>query len=303
MTSSRVGRRTTPSATAPAHRWKLPVPALVGALVVLIGVTVLLYPSASSWAFQVNQANALAKNTASVFSEAAEERRAVVDEAHAYNDALASGAFVGANTNVPTGEGSGADSFIYDDMLKSVDGVMARIRYEKAGVDLPVYHGTADATLLKGIGHLEGTSLPVGGVGTRSVLTGHRGLADAAMFTYLDRAKVGDTFTIEVQGEALVYAVTDIRIVEPDESEELLADPSRDLVTLVTCTPLGINTQRILVTGERVLPTPSAAVAEVGQPSGLPNFPWWMVAWTSTAIIGGLYVWRSGYAASRRGSD
>lgn len=115
------------------------------------------------------------------------------------------------------------------------------------------------------------------------------------MFTHLDRAAEGDVFTIEVQGQALSYSVVDIQVVEPDESEALIPDPQRDLVTLVTCTPLGINSQRILVTGERILPTPSSALDELGQPSSLPGFPWWAVIWLTTFSVSAIYVWRSGY--------
>lgn len=287
----------------PAHRaqgWRLKGLPLAAMLLLVVGAIVFLYPQAAAWTNQKNQAAALAATSKIHEGGGQRERAAQLEAAHAYNDALASGALLKANSNVPTGDGAGAGQFDYESLLASPDGVMARIRYERAEIDLPVYHGTGDSTLLRGIGHLQGTSLPVGGIGTRSVLTGHRGLADATMFTHLDQAEVGDQFTLEVLGEALVYRVVDIQIIEPEGTEALLPDPDRDLVTLVTCTPLGVNTQRILVTGERVTPTPAAAVAEVGTPSDLPGFPWWVVILSAVLVIAAGYVWVSGYPPRSR---
>ncbi|WP_344680349.1 class C sortase, partial [Leucobacter komagatae] len=123
-------------------------------------------------------------------------------------------------------------------------------------IDLPVYHGTSDATLLKGVGHLQGTSLSMGGDGTRAVLTGHRGLANATMFTHLDQVKVGDTFSVDALGEVFTYRVFDYEVVNAHDTEEIRAVPGKDLMTLITCTPLGVHMHRIIVTGERVTPTP-----------------------------------------------
>jgi len=294
-------RRDAAPRTAPGvEGWRLRGLPLVAVLVLVLGVVVFLYPQAAAWTNQKNQAAALATTSKIHQSDGQRERATQLEAAHAYNDALASGALLKANSNVPTGDGDGAGQFDYRSMLASPDGVMARIKYERAEIDLPVYHGTSDATLLRGIGHLQGTSLPIGGIGTRSVLTGHRGLADATMFTHLDRADVGDRFTLEVLGEALVYRVVDIQIIEPEDTEALLPDPDRDMVTLVTCTPLGVNTQRILVTGERVTPTPSAAIAEVGAPSDLPGFPWWAVILGAVLVIVTAYVWWSGYPSRSR---
>lgn len=280
-----------------ARRWTLSRPALVVALLMVVGMGALLYPKAAAWTTQKNHAAALSAGSRTILSRGEQERRERLEEAHRYNAALASGALVEANANVPTGAGSGAEDYDYWEMLKSSTDIMARLRYEKAEIDLPVYHGTSDGTLLRGAGHLQGTSLPVGGVGTHSVLTGHRGLAEATMFTHLDKAEEGDVFTIEVEGEAISYRVFDIRVVEPEDTESLRADPNRDLVTLITCTPLGINTQRILVTGERVTPTPLSALEGIGGPSGLPGFPWWALLFGGTVVASIVYVWRAGYPA------
>ncbi|WP_372457104.1 class C sortase [Microbacterium allomyrinae] len=179
-------------------------------------------------------------------------------------------------------------------------GLMARIKIPSIGVDLPISHGTSDATLAKGVGHLEGTALPVGGASTHSVLTGHRGLADAELFTNLDRVVVGDTFTIETFGEVLTYEVTETQVVSPDQTETLYPQRGVDLVTLVTCTPLGINTHRILVTGERILPTPVRDLDAAGQRPDIPGFPWWALGASGAVVVAGAYVWFSARRAPIR---
>lgn len=201
-----------------------------------------------------------------------------------------------ADTNIPTGAGKSSNGKLdYNAILRTDEsGLMARLRIPAIDVDLPVYHGTSDATLLQGAGHLEGTSLPVGGPGTRSVITAHRGLANATMFTNLDRVKIGDTFTIEVFGKVLAYKVRETKVVEPTETESLRSVPGKDLVTLVTCTPLGINTHRILVTAERIEPTPAKDLANAHATSDLPRFPWWAVWFSAGLLVAAVYVWRSG---------
>ncbi|MBE7365451.1 class C sortase [Corynebacterium aurimucosum] len=138
----------------------------------------------------------------------------------------------------------------YLDILRTA-GSMARVRVPSVGIDLPVYHGTSTNVLAHGVGHLYGTALPVGGVGTHSVLTGHTGLATLTMFDNLTHIKKGEVFTIEVMGEVLAYKVTGIETVLPEEIEHLRVEEGRDLLTLVTCTPYGINSHRLLVHGER----------------------------------------------------
>jgi|GEM_PF-50035 len=281
--------------------WKFSWLSLVPALIALLGMLVLAYPTAASWIAQYNQSKVISNYSDSVNSAdpSAQEQLRL---AHEYNDALRAGAILEANSNVPTGSGSSEDeSLDYNSMLRANStGLMARLRIPAIDLDLPVYHGTSDQTLLKGVGHLEGTSLPVGGESTRAVLTGHRGLAQATMFTNLDRLKVGDTFTIEVFDEVLTYRIYDKKVVEPTETEALRVEEGRDLVTLVTCTPLGINTHRILVTGERVYPTPQEDLDAAGKTPEIPRFPWWAVALLLGFVLIGVYIWRSGYPAKPR---
>ncbi len=292
------------ASSAQKHRrpraWRLSISALVTSAMAIVGMGLLAYPTAASWIAQYNQSKVTADYSAQVDSVRPDAKTQIA-QAHAYNEALSSGAVLEANNHVPTGAGSSSDSSLsYTSILKANDeGLMARLKIPSISLDLPVYHGTADDTLLKGLGHLEGTSLPVGGAGTRSVITGHRGLAEATMFTNLDKVKNGDSLIVEVFGEVLTYRVTSTKVVEPEETEALRAEAGKDLLTLVTCTPLGINTHRILLTGERIYPTPAGDVAAAGKRPEVPTFPWWIIALVAGLIVVGLYLWRSGYAAAR----
>jgi sortase A len=133
-----------------------------------------------------------------------------------------------------------------------VSGIMGYIEIPKLGLRLPIYHGTSEAVLLKGIGHLEGTTLPIGGLSRHSVLTGHTGLSSAKLFTDLVELQVGDQFYLHVLGETLAYAVDKVEVVEPSQVLKLGRVEGKDYVTLLTCTPYGINSHRLLVRGERV---------------------------------------------------
>lgn len=266
----------------------------------LLGVSIMLYPATAAWFSQYNQASLvglydsqLAQTTPDVSTQLGDAAR--------YNEELSSGALLAAGANVAvgsgavTGEGAG-----YADQLVTQSGVMSRLRIQSIGVDLPIYHGTGEDTLLRGLGHLEGTSLPVGGESTRSVITGHRGLASSRMFTDLDKVAVGDPFTLETFGEVLTYRVREVVVVEPDQTETLHQEAGEDLVTLITCTPLGVNSHRILVTGERVTPTPIRDLEAAGQPSGVPGFPLWALGLGGAVVLAGGYVYWSTRPLSAR---
>ena len=137
------------------------------------------------------------------------------------------------------------------DALLTMDEAMAYVEIPKIDVNLPVYHGTEEEVLSKGVGHLKGTSLPVGGTGTHAVLSAHCGLPTAELFTYLEKLEIGDLFYVTSLGEKMAYRVDDINIVTPDDTKLLRINPERDLVTLITCTPYAVNTHRLLVRGER----------------------------------------------------
>ncbi|WP_125963333.1 class C sortase [Bifidobacterium dolichotidis] len=152
----------------------------------------------------------------------------------------------------------------YQSLLDTGDGVMGAIVIPKISVNLPIYHGTDDAALSRGAGHLYGTSLPVGGKNTHAVITGHRGLVAAAMFTRLDEMKKGDFFYIDVMGKELGYEVDRISVIDPSDVSSLRVEPGQDRVTLMTCTPYGVNTHRLLVSGHRVsIPNPAPHPSDV----------------------------------------
>ncbi|WP_084516029.1 class C sortase [Microbacterium luticocti] len=289
-------------------RWRLSGLSVVIAAIALVGVLVMLYPAAASWFSDLLQSRQVSSYTSEVTSIGPDVRDAAIDEAVAYNASLTGGALVAANERIPQASTAHKPGdFDYAKLLHADDyGLMARIQIPSIGVDLPVYHGTSDETLAKGVGHLEGTALPVGGIGTHAVLTGHRGLASATLFTDLDKVKIGDTFTIAVFGEVLTYRVANTQVVDPDQTQSLNPVPGKDLVTLVTCTPLGINSQRILVTGERVTPTPVHDVEAAQAPPAGPGFPWWALVLAAVLVALGLYIWLSGRpsrAQRRQGPD
>ncbi|QPK80747.1 class C sortase [Schaalia sp. ZJ405] len=270
------------------------VRAFVVALLVLGGTGLILYPTIASWKSQWNQSQVV-DAYAHLVDHVEPDRIDQIREARKYNDLLASGAVLGSNEHVPQGSGvvdtdANPDVLPYDQQLKAGDtGLMGRIRIPSIDVDLPIYHGTSEQTLLIGAGHLEGTSLPVGGDSTRTVITAHRGLPESTLFNNLDKVKKGDTFTLEVFGEVLTYRVFSMKVVQPEDSEEVLVERGRDLATLITCTPLGVNSHRILVTGERIIPTPQADLNKAGQNSELPRFPWWIPI--SIAVLVGIVVY------------
>lgn len=163
----------------------------------------------------------------------------------------------------------------YLDQLNITE-AMARLRIPGINVDLPILHGTDDRTLEHGVGHLFGSALPTGGIGNHTVLTGHTGLATATLFDNLNRLEEGDAFYIQVMGEMLKYHIDQIKVVRPEETEDLLRVPDKDYVTLVTCTPYGINTHRLLVRGVRVpLDVEEKRIVEKSTSS---IWQWWMIA-------------------------
>lgn len=293
------------SVTNSRQRWRTPWLQLIACLVILAGACVFLYPQVASWFSQKEQSRVTALAETQLDQPPNNDetyRQHQLDLAREYNGALSSGALYEANANVAVGAGESSDtSYDYESLLRTSDTeVMGRLLYERLQIDLPIYHGTSDETLLNGVGHLEGTSLPVGGVDTRAVLTAHRGLPTATLFNDLDKAKVGDTFTISVFGQVLTYQVVEAKVIDPSDTEAILADRNRDLVTLVTCTPLGINSHRILVTGERVTPTPKRDIVAAGALPDLPGFPWWTVVLGATVVVLGAYVWWAGRPPRRR---
>lgn len=225
-------------------------------LVFLIGLSLLLYPTASDWWNSFHQSHAIAS-----YAEAVAEMDDVSYEqawaqAQAYNETLRSN----NRRYQPTEE----ETEQYENLLNiSGNGIMGYIEIPAIGVSLPIYHGTDDTVLQIAIGHIEGSSLPVGGPGTHCVVSGHRGLPSAKLFTDLDKLTEGDTFMLRVLDEVLTYEVDQIHIVEPHEVSLLEIEEGRDLCTLVTCTPYGVNSHRLLVRGHRIENQESASSIRV----------------------------------------
>ena len=299
--------RETAIASPARRRWRLGLVPLVIAVLLVGGTAAINYPNMASWFNQArfNQFAEMYKRSTNPTSQG--DRAAVIagqekalDEARAYNDALNAGAHIEAGERKPVGAGITPESHAqYQRTLSDPQGIMATLVIPGLKLELPIYHGTSDRVLLEGIGHLEGTSLPVGGQGTHAVLTAHRGLASAKLFTDLDKVKAGDQFVVAVQGQVLAYRVFDTKVVDPKDTESLAADPGKDLVTLVTCTPLGINSHRILVTGERIIPTPEAA-QRAAEDGPYMVFPWWAIFDAAALVLAGVYLWRSGLVVPKR---
>ena len=237
----------------------------------------MLYPVVGTYLNERSFGEAVARYEQTVQTLPEGERQRMLAEARAYNDSLR-----GDPVRDPFVQGSGyAVPDNYDEVL-DVDGtgLMGTVRVPALGLALPLYHGTSDEVLARGAGHLPQTSLPVGGEGTHAVITGHTGLPTARLFTDLARLGIGDVFIVEVLGSGAPTPWTDVRVVEPDDVSAIRIDEGRELVTLLTCTPYGVNSHRLLVRGERCeLPeeaAPSTAATRHGRspsPSARPRQP------------------------------
>lgn len=221
-------------------------------LLLLAGVSLLLYPSLSDYWNSMHQTRAIASYAETVSQLDTAQYDEMWKAAQDYNRSLAQRETAFALT--------GEQKAAYESLLDvSGLGVMGYIEIPEIDCSLPIYHGTEESVLQVAVGHLEWSSLPVGGEGTHCVLSGHRGLPSAKLFTNLDKLAVGDTFLLRVLDEVLTYEVDQILIVEPEQVDALGIMPGEDYCTLVTCTPYGINTHRLLVRGHRVENTPEAA--------------------------------------------
>ena len=214
-------------------------------VILIIGLSLLLYPTFSDWWNSFHQSRAIASYTEQVANMDDEKYDEIWSEAWEYNQSL----LENPNSFVLSDE----QKEKYEQLLDVTgSGIMGYIEIPSIGVMLPVYHGTNEAVLQIAVGHLEWTSLPVGGESSHCVVSGHRGLPSAQLFTDLDKMVEGDIFVFHVLDEVLTYQVDQIRIVEPSETEDLMIVEGEDLCTLVTCTPYGVNSHRMLVRGHRI---------------------------------------------------
>nr|WP_232241850.1 class C sortase [Corynebacterium ulcerans] len=246
----------------------------------IVGLIVMIYPVVSTqmnnWG-QLKAAQEYSQLQNSVPQEVKDEEW---ERAHKYNEERTTGPifdpWIGRIT---------ADNKDFNAYLKQINSqdVMGRLVIPSMKADLPIYHGTSDETLQKGVGHLFGSDLPVGGSGTHSVLTGHTGLPNATLFDNLKNVKQGDAFFIQIAGHKIKYIVDQIEIVLPNKTEHLIPVAGKDYVTLITCTPYGINTHRLLVRGHQV-PITNSETLQLEKSQGM-IWQWWMYVLIAAFII------------------
>ena len=210
----------------------------------LVGISLLLYPAFSNYWNSKTQSRAIVDYESVLEHLKPEDYSAMFQAAYDYNRAL-------YETDYPLMDYEEIPGY-YDTLTLPGSSIIGYVKIDKIGVELPIYHGTSDEVLNVGVGHLEGTSLPVGGENTHSVMSAHRGLPSAKLFTDLDRLEPGDTFQITVLDQVLTYQVDQVKVITPTEVEDLLIAEGKDYCTLFTCTPYGINTHRLLVRGIRI---------------------------------------------------
>lgn len=209
-----------------------------------VGLLVLLYPAISDFYNQKHQTKVIVDYESLIEKYTTKDYTQLFEEADKYNKELASLKY----------------PYIYYKELKNYNdilnvnnnGMIGYISIDKIKVELPIYHGTSEQVLSIAVGHLEGSSLPVGGMGNHSVLSAHRGLPSSKLFTDLDKLEIGDTFTVTILDRLITYEIDQIEIVEPNDIKKLEIYPDKDYITLMTCTPYGINTHRLLVRGTRI---------------------------------------------------
>lgn len=218
---------------------------IIAVLMITSGVCVGGYPVIATIYNDQRQAKAVAIQQDTVAEVDDDQKNEMLEDAQDYNERLNS-------LSVPLAQYKEIDG--YDSAL-NVDGhgMMGYLTIPKINVEIPIYHGTENSALGSGAGHLEGSSLPIGGKGNRPVLCSHRGVPGLRLFTDLDQLDIGDMFSVTVLGKTTEYQVCDVSVIEPDDYESLKAHKDEDMVSLLTCTPYGINTQRLVVTGKRVI--------------------------------------------------
>lgn len=214
-------------------------------VILVIGLSLLLYPTLSDYWNSLHQSRVISNYNQKLNDIGNEEYDKLLEQANAYNQKLALDDYRFGLSNAEQRE--------YNSILNPFEsGMIGYIEIPSIKRTIPIYHGTSEAVLQIAVGHVEGTSLPVGGIGTHSAISGHRGLPSAKLFTDIDKLVVNDLFVIRVLDEVYTYEVDQILIVEPDELDPLAIDPEMDYCTLITCTPYGINSHRLLIRGHRV---------------------------------------------------
>jgi len=241
-------------------------------MIVLLGLGVIAYPTVSDWWNQRHQTQAIATYVDTVNNLSEANVQDILNEAYEFNQKLPKGVSIGL-TDEQLAE--------YNNILDITGtGIMGYIQIPKINVNLPIYHGVDETILEIAVGHVPGSSFPVGGKGTHAALSGHRGLPTANLFTDLDELSEGDTFTVTVLNQVLTYQIDQIRIVLPQNVSDLAIEDGKDYITLITCTPYGVNSHRMLVRGKRIANEESDGVTVVAEARRL----------SPTFVIGGIAI-------------
>lgn len=271
---------------SPPFKMKFNFRKLFAALIVTGGLFLVFYPWISDWLYDRAVESTVEVYKDEVSEVDAEEKQEIFETARLYNEQLAAAnvALTDPFVNVHDGE----NDITYESAL-SLDGfgLMCFVDIPKINVYLPVYHGTSDEILTKGAGHLEGSTLPIGGVDTHSVISAHTGINSSKMFSDLTEMRYGDLFFIHVLGDTLAYRVCSVEVILPEETGGLVVEEGRDLVSLITCTPYGVNTHRLVVTGERTEYTPQLQEEASSSPAVSSQ---WMKSYREAMVVGILIV-------------
>ncbi|RSX53178.1 sortase [Bifidobacterium goeldii] len=259
-------------------------------LVIVIGLLVLFYPTISNFLIMKNASRVVGGYDSAVDSLSDEQYEQMLAAARAWNEQLAQRSAGGATDALTAAVNTESDDAEYNSLLNlEGDGMMGYITVPRLKETMPIYHGTSEEVLQSGIGHLEPTSLPIGGESTHAALSGHRGLPTAKLFTDLDRMRKGDRFYIKILKDTYAYQVDKITTVLPTDTKELVIAPGKDQVTLITCTPYAVNTHRLLVRAHRIPYTP--AQEDEAQPTFHVDIPMQYVL-PSLGLIALLVGWR-----------
>ncbi|MFT3943352.1 MAG: class C sortase [Ancrocorticia sp.] len=271
-------------------------------LLAMLAIGMLVYPQGADWITRIGHNAEVSGYVARVADTPNEERERILEAAYAYNDQLRPGPLTDPYTSLAEDEALRSDLYLaYEEMLRvSGTDAIGTLSYPAVGIALPMYHGTADDTISRGVGHLYGTSLPVGGPDTHSVLTSHSGLPHVQLFSPLHKAKLGDTFWISVLGEDHYYRVEGLETVLPGETDKLEIVTGEDWVTLFTCTPIGVNSHRLMVHAIRIPDPEQPGIEEIGGDGATLGFPWWAVWFVGGSIAVGWLLFAPRRAAKNR---
>lgn len=253
----------------------------------MFGIGLRIYPDGADWVNSLGHNSEISGYTRQIENTPPEERQRILDVAYNYNDQLEPGPLTDPYLSEAEDALVGSEVYkAYEEMLRvSGTDAIGTLNYPDVNIALPMYHGTSDEVISKGIGHLYGTSLPVGGPSTRSVLTAHSGLPHAKLFTQLHDAEVDDIFWISVFGEERYYQVRELETVLPNETDSFQIIEGEDWVTLFTCTPVGVNSHRLLVHAQRI-PAPEGEDERLVAGDGISaGFPWWLVIFLGGAAL------------------